>query len=64
MNNTIAWVIVALAALVSAVALTSAIMWAFWEDDRKKAILKLILTAILFAAIIFLMGFLSTTVHL
>ena len=64
MNNTIAWVIVTLAALVSAVALTSAIMWAFWEDDRKKAILKLILTAILFAAIIFLMGFLSTTVHL
>ena len=64
MNNTIAWVIVALAALVSAVALTAAILWTVLENDRNKAVLKLVLTAILFVAIILLMGFLSTTVHL
>lgn len=64
MSNTIAWVIVALAALVSAVALTAASLWTVWENDREKACIKMICTALLFVAVIFLMGFLSTIVHL
>ena len=64
MSNTIAWVIVALAALVSAVALTAVTLWTVREDNREKAAIKLVCTALLFVAVIFLMGFLSTIVHL
>lgn len=64
MSNTIAWVIVAAAALVSAVALTAAILWTVWENDRKKAAIKLVYTVILFVAVIFLMGYMTTIVHL
>ena len=64
MSNTIAWIIVALAALVSAVALTAASLWTVWEKDRDKAFFKMVCTALLFVAVVFLMGFLSTIVQL
>ena len=64
MSNTIAWIIVVLAALVSAVALTAASLWTVWEKDRDKAFIKMVCTALLFVAVVFLMGFLSTIVYL
>lgn len=64
MNNTIAWVIVVLAALVSAAALSAASLWTVREDNKDKAFIKLVLTALLFAAVVFLMSFLTTIVHL
>ena len=64
MSNTLAWVIVAAAALISAVALTAAILWTVSENDRDKAFIKMVCTALLFVAVVFLMGFLSTIVQL
>lgn len=64
MSNTLAWVILAAAALVSAVALTAASLWTVWENDRKKATIKLICTAVLFVAVVLLMGYMTTIVHL
>ena len=64
MSNTIAWIILAAAALVSAVALTAVTLWTVWENDRKKAAIKLICTAVLFVAVILLMGYMATIVHL
>ena len=64
MSNTLAWVILAAAALVSAVALTAASLWTILENDRKKAAIKLICTAVLFVAVVLLMGYMTTIVHL
>ena len=64
MSNTIAWVILAAAALVSAVALSAAIFWVAKEDERTKAGIKLVLAALLFVAVIFLLGFLIPIVQL
>jgi hypothetical protein len=64
MSNTIAWIILVAAALVSAVALTAVTLWTVWENDRKKAAIKLICTAVLFVAVILLMGYMATIVHL
>ena len=64
MSNTIAWIIVLSAAVVSSVSITAAVVWTVKERRRNKAGLKLALTLLLFLAVIFLMGFLSTIVHL
>ena len=64
MSNTIAWVIVTLAALISSVALTAAILWTVSENDRDKAFIKMVCTALLFVAVIFLIGLLLPIVQL
>ena len=46
MSNTLAWVIVAAAALVSAVALTAASLWTVREDNKEKAFFKMVCTAL------------------
>ena len=64
MSNTIAWITVALTAMISAVALSAACIWAVEEDNKEKAFFKTVLAALLFVAVIFLLGFLSTIVTL
>ena len=56
MNNTIAWIIVAVYCIVSAIALTATTVWVLREQDPKKAWYKIILFALLFTAVILVGG--------